>query len=173
MRLNLNKSQVPASLTPWKYLLNSTSLPNVLLNFATQFFHILLTFSIVLTHLFTFNKKKAQWTVTAPILVTENRSITEPLTSPNLEAILYKMASRFGDVRGSVMLCSLWQWLYQLNNLLCYCTITAKKRWLFNVAKVISVAAEWHHVTPHTELSYTLETEAMWAKCRLSPIICE
>ena len=27
--------------------------------------------------------------------------------------------------------------------------------------------------TPHTEISYTLEIEGLWAKCRVSPIIHE
>ena len=40
----------------------------------------------------------------------------------------------------------------------------------FNLAKVISVAAEWH-VTPTLSFyfSYTLETDSMCAMCRVSP----
>ena len=52
---------------------------------------------------------------------------------------------------------------------------TLKKRdGCFNLAKVISVAAEWHHVTPTLSFyfSYTLETEGMWAMCRVSPSCC-
>jgi len=40
--------------------------------------------------------------------------------------------------------------------------------------KVCAVAhslCKWHHVTSHTEVSYTLEAERLWAMCRV--LLCE
>ena len=52
--------------------------------------------------------------------------------------------------------------------------IFVKVTMLFLLCKVISVAAEWHHVTPtlSSYFSYTLETDGMWAMCRVSPSSC-
>ena len=57
---------------------------------------------------------------------------------------------------------------------LVYVYTLQKRDGYFNLANVISVAAECHHATPHTEFyfSYTLETEGMWAMCRVSPSSC-
>ena len=55
----------------------------------------------------------------------------------------------------------------------CITTCTLQKGDLddqLNLAKVISVSAESHHVTPtlSSYFSYTFETEGMWAMCRVS-----
>jgi len=50
------------------------------------------------------------------------------------------------------------------------CTLQ-KRDGYFNLAKVIPIAAELHHLTPtlSSYFSYTLETEGMWTMCRVSP----
>ena len=47
-----------------------------------------------------------------------------------------------------------------------------KRDGYFNLAKVVSVAAEWHvSLTLSFYSSYTFETDGMWAMCRVSPSI--
>jgi len=63
----------------------------------------------------------------------------------------------------------------QRNNAIIFSVIHCKKRdGYYNLAKVISVAAEGHHVIPtlSSYFSYTLETEGMWTMCRVSPSSC-